>query len=111
MSEIIRTHRAVVFVGPTMRAGPGIEGSLAYTAARANIDFLHFIPWRKSGGRDTDDSRSVEELIETVMDHAAYGYCAGTTHETGELLRRLRQAVATSFRFDVQKVKCSGSGS
>ena len=111
ISEITRTHRAVVFVGPTMRDGRGIEGSLAYTAARANIDFLHFIAWRKSGGRDTDESRSVEELLETVMEHVARGYSAEATYQTGELLRRLRQAVATSFRFDVQKVKCSGSGS
>ncbi|MEX2442013.1 MAG: hypothetical protein WD492_00300 [Alkalispirochaeta sp.] len=111
MSEITRTHRAVVCVGPTMKAGPDVADSAAYIASQANIDFLHFIPWRKSGDRDTRDCRSVEELLETLMEHVASDYLADATHQTGELLRRVREAVAASFRFDVQKVKCAGSGS
>jgi hypothetical protein len=108
MSEITRTHRAVVSIGSTVRGGPGVQASLAYTSGQANIDFLHIIPWRKPVNRDTRDRRSVEELLESVIEHVACGYLAGATHQTGESLRRVRQAVAASFRLDAHKANTVG---
>lgn len=94
--RITAYHRAVITIGPANDTDDANSW--------VGIDTDSCIPWKATHTGHGSETRSLQEILDAMIDQLRSGCCDSGDRTTEEILHRFYTAIGSSFRFDRRRV-------
>jgi len=94
--RITAYHRAIITIGQSNDTDDANSW--------IGVDTHICIPWKATYTGHGSETRSIHEILHTVIDQLRPGCCDSSDRTTEEVLNRFHRAIGSSFRFDRRSV-------